>query len=194
MSAPSTWATRVLNTRSGATPRASLASWPSPAARVMLVGVHGMRDALLSEQRGRRGATSCHGQSLWTGPGSTGRAWARVAGETGGWQHGAGGLCAGPGEHRAAAGPARQPAARGFVAALDPVNAAADAAPGFVWRLQTEDGNATSVRAFEWDQAGGAGVIVNLSVWESPEALRRVRATPTPTVGCWPSAGSGSSG
>ena len=29
-----------------------------------------------------------------------------------------------------------------FVAALDPVNAAADAAPGFVWRLQTEDGNA----------------------------------------------------
>ena len=32
-----------------------------------------------------------------------------------------------------------------FVAALDPVNAAADAAPGFVWRLQTEDGNATAV-------------------------------------------------
>ncbi len=58
-----------------------------------------------------------------------------------------------------------------FVAALDPVNAAADAAPGFVWRLQTEDGNATAVHAFEWDQAGSAGVIVNLSVWESPEAL-----------------------
>ena len=51
------------------------------------------------------------------------------------------------------------------MAALDPVNAAADAAPGFVWRLQTEDGNATSVRAFEWDQAGSAGVIVNMSVW-----------------------------
>jgi len=32
-----------------------------------------------------------------------------------------------------------------FVAALDPVNAEADAAPGFVWRLQTEDGNATAV-------------------------------------------------
>jgi Domain of unknown function (DUF3291) len=59
----------------------------------------------------------------------------------------------------------------GFVAALDPVNAAADAAPGFVWRLQTEDGNATAVRAFEWDEAGSAGVIVNLSVWASPEAL-----------------------
>jgi hypothetical protein len=30
---------------------------------------------------------------------------------------------------------------REFVANLDPVNALADDAPGFVWRLQTEDGN-----------------------------------------------------
>jgi Domain of unknown function (DUF3291) len=59
----------------------------------------------------------------------------------------------------------------GFMAALDPVNALADAAPGFVWRLQTEDGNATAVRAFAWDQAGSAGVILNMSVWESVEAL-----------------------
>ena len=58
-----------------------------------------------------------------------------------------------------------------FVTALEPVNAAADAAPGFVWRLQTEDGNATAVHAFEWDQAGSAGVLVNMSVWESVEAL-----------------------
>lgn len=58
-----------------------------------------------------------------------------------------------------------------FVAALDPVNASADHAPGFVWRLQTEDGNATAVRAFEWDAAGSAGVIVNMSVWESVELL-----------------------
>jgi hypothetical protein len=58
-----------------------------------------------------------------------------------------------------------------FMAALDPVNAVADAAPGFVWRLRAEDGNATSVRAFEWDQAGSAGVIVNMSVWEPVEAL-----------------------
>ncbi len=67
--------------------------------------------------------------------------------------------------------PLDSPQLADFVAALDPVNAAADAAPGFVWRLQTEDGNATAVRAFEWDQAGSAGVIVNLSVWLSPEAL-----------------------
>jgi hypothetical protein len=55
---------------------------------------------------------------------------------------------------------------RGFVEMLDPVNAVADAAPGFVWRLQTEDGDATSIRAFEDDR-----IIVNLSVWETPEAL-----------------------
>ena len=67
--------------------------------------------------------------------------------------------------------PLDSPLLAGFVAALDPVNAAADAAPGFVWRLQTEDGNATAVHAFEWDQAGSAGVLVNMSVWESVEAL-----------------------
>jgi hypothetical protein len=59
-----------------------------------------------------------------------------------------------------------------FVAALDPVNAVADAALGFVWRLQTDDGNATSVQAFTWDAAGSAGVIVNLSVWADVDDLR----------------------
>lgn len=60
-----------------------------------------------------------------------------------------------------------------FVAALDPVNASADGARGFVWRLQTEDGNATAIRAFEWDTGDSAGVLVNLSVWESVEDLGR---------------------
>src|SRR3954451_152203 len=63
--------------------------------------------------------------------------------------------------------PLDAPALAEFVAALEPVNAAADAAPGFVWRLQTEDGDATGVRAFGDDR-----LIVNLSVWESLEALR----------------------
>jgi hypothetical protein len=60
----------------------------------------------------------------------------------------------------------------GFVAALDQVNAVADAAPGFIWRLQTEEGNATSLRVFE-AEAGEAddGILVNMSVWESVEAL-----------------------
>lgn len=53
-----------------------------------------------------------------------------------------------------------------FVAALDPVNALADGAPGFRWRLQTEDGDATAVRVFEDDW-----LIVNMSVWESHQAL-----------------------
>jgi hypothetical protein len=54
-----------------------------------------------------------------------------------------------------------------FVAQLDPVNAIADASPGFIWRLQTEDGNATGIRAFGDDR-----LIINMSVWESLEALR----------------------
>jgi heme-degrading monooxygenase HmoA len=53
-----------------------------------------------------------------------------------------------------------------FMAALDPVNALADCSPGFVWRLQTEDGNATAVRALDDDR-----IIVNMSVWESIDAL-----------------------
>ncbi|TYK45269.1 DUF3291 domain-containing protein [Actinomadura decatromicini] len=53
-----------------------------------------------------------------------------------------------------------------FVALLDPVNALADAAPGFVWRL-VEEGrpDATGMRP------AGADVVVNFSVWESAEAL-----------------------
>lgn len=54
-----------------------------------------------------------------------------------------------------------------FVAALDAVNDAADNAAGFVWRLQTEEGDATGITAFGDDR-----LIVNLSVWESLEALR----------------------
>lgn len=58
-----------------------------------------------------------------------------------------------------------------FVALLEPVNAAADEAPGFVWRLQGDDGDATSIRAFEWDVGGTAGVIVNMSVWVGIDEL-----------------------
>ena len=53
-----------------------------------------------------------------------------------------------------------------FAANLDRVNALADAATGFVWRLQDEDGNATSIRAYDDER-----MIVNLSVWASIEAL-----------------------
>lgn len=67
--------------------------------------------------------------------------------------------------------PLDDPTLADFVTALDPVNAAADAAAGFVWRLQTEDGDATAIRAFDWDVADSAGVIVNMSVWRDVESL-----------------------
>jgi hypothetical protein len=58
-----------------------------------------------------------------------------------------------------------------FVAALDVVNAEAEAAPGFLWRLADESGNATGISAFGWDRADSEGVIVNLSTWTSVESL-----------------------
>lgn len=67
--------------------------------------------------------------------------------------------------------PLDSPLLADFVAALDEVNAEADRSPGFVWRLQTEDGNATAVRAFGWDVGGSHGVIVNLTVWRDVESL-----------------------
>jgi hypothetical protein len=54
-----------------------------------------------------------------------------------------------------------------FVAQLPAINALADSTPGFVWRLQTESGDATSIRIYEDDM-----VAVNMSVWESVDALR----------------------
>ena len=55
----------------------------------------------------------------------------------------------------------------GFTAMLDLVNARADSAPGFVWRLQDDEGNATGFESARDDR-----LIVNLSVWETIEALR----------------------
>ncbi|HYJ60260.1 MAG TPA: DUF3291 domain-containing protein [Actinomycetota bacterium] len=63
--------------------------------------------------------------------------------------------------------PVDDPLIADFVAALEPVNALADASPGFVWRLQTEAGDATALRPYEDDL-----IIVNMSVWTSLEALR----------------------
>src|SRR5712664_549109 len=54
-----------------------------------------------------------------------------------------------------------------FVAQLAPINALADHAPGFIWRLQSSSGNATDI-AYSDDPF----VIVNMSVWKSIEALR----------------------
>jgi hypothetical protein len=63
--------------------------------------------------------------------------------------------------------PLDTPELAGFVAQLAPINALADGHHGFVWRLQTEDGDATAIRPYDDDR-----VIVNLSVWTSLGALR----------------------
>jgi Domain of unknown function (DUF3291) len=54
-----------------------------------------------------------------------------------------------------------------FVEQLGPVNATAELSDGFVWRLQTESGNATDVRGFDDER-----LIINMSVWESLDSLR----------------------
>jgi hypothetical protein len=64
---------------------------------------------------------------------------------------------------------------RDFVDNLDAVNAAAEAAEGFVWRLKDDvRGNATSYHVF-----GDEWLIVNMSVWTSPEALNAYVYGPT---------------
>ena len=55
----------------------------------------------------------------------------------------------------------------GFVAQLATINSLADGSPGFVWRLQTEDGDATAVRPYADDR-----ILINLSVWEDLATLQ----------------------
>jgi Domain of unknown function (DUF3291) len=63
--------------------------------------------------------------------------------------------------------PTDSPVMADFMAGIEPVNALADTEPGFVWRLQDGDGpGATALRP------RGPDFMVNMSVWESLEALR----------------------
>lgn len=63
--------------------------------------------------------------------------------------------------------PLDSPVMTGFVSRLEEINALADGSPGFVWRLQTPEGDATYIRPYEDDR-----ILVNLSVWESVESLK----------------------
>jgi hypothetical protein len=58
------------------------------------------------------------------------------------------------------------PVMASFVERLDEINALADRSPGFVWRLQTGEGNAIYVRPFDDER-----IIANLSVWQTVEQL-----------------------
>jgi hypothetical protein len=66
-----------------------------------------------------------------------------------------------------ARGEMTDPVMAGFVAKLQGINALADRTPGFVWRLQTEDGDATAVRPYE-----DARILINMSVWTDLADLR----------------------
>ena len=61
--------------------------------------------------------------------------------------------------------PLESPSMADFVANLDRINALADRAPGFVWRLEDDSGSALAIRPF------GDDCIVNMSVWKDIRSL-----------------------
>jgi Domain of unknown function (DUF3291) len=62
--------------------------------------------------------------------------------------------------------PLDSPVLADFVAALDPVNEVADGSDGFVWRLQSDSGDATDVPVFD-----DSWLIINLTVWRDKASL-----------------------
>lgn len=64
-------------------------------------------------------------------------------------------------------GPIDSPIMADFVANLERINAIADEAPGFVWRLKGEDDNATAIQVFDDDS-----IIINISMWKDAESLK----------------------
>ncbi|MCD7439259.1 DUF3291 domain-containing protein [Streptomyces lincolnensis] len=62
--------------------------------------------------------------------------------------------------------PLDSPELKDFVDALDPVNASAEEADGYVWRLQSDGGDATDIKVF-----GDDWLIINLTVWRDTNAL-----------------------
>ncbi|HHG3229403.1 TPA: DUF3291 domain-containing protein [Vibrio parahaemolyticus] len=63
--------------------------------------------------------------------------------------------------------PLDAPEIKEFVDNLDLVNGIAEESEGFVWRLKDDSGDATSIKLFE-----DPNMIVNMSVWESTDALK----------------------
>ena len=63
--------------------------------------------------------------------------------------------------------PIDSPQLADFVADLDRINEVAERSPGFIWRLKDESGNATAIDPFN-----DKSLIINVSVWESVDALR----------------------
>ncbi|MEW6734221.1 MAG: DUF3291 domain-containing protein [Acidobacteriota bacterium] len=66
-----------------------------------------------------------------------------------------------------AVAPLDDPIMIGFVSKLAEINALADSSPGFIWRLQTEEGDATNLRPYDDER-----IFINMSLWESLEQLK----------------------
>jgi hypothetical protein len=64
--------------------------------------------------------------------------------------------------------PLDDPLMAGFTGRLNEINALADRSPGFIWRLQTDAGNATYFRPYEEDDR----ILLNMSVWETIDAVK----------------------
>jgi hypothetical protein len=62
--------------------------------------------------------------------------------------------------------PLDSPLLADFVANLDRINALAESSAGFIWRLQTSEGDATALRPL------GEDTLVNMSVWKDVASLR----------------------
>ena len=62
--------------------------------------------------------------------------------------------------------PPTDPIVAEFVNALDRINALAEASPGFVWRMQSDSGNALDIAISDDPQ-----MAANMSVWEDADAL-----------------------
>ena len=54
-----------------------------------------------------------------------------------------------------------------FVAQLDAINKLAEQSKGFVWRLQSDEGDATSYNPYNDDR-----IIINFSVWQNADDLK----------------------
>ncbi|QQX79469.1 DUF3291 domain-containing protein [Shewanella sp. KX20019] len=59
------------------------------------------------------------------------------------------------------------PQLKEFVDNLEPVNHTAESSDGFVWRLQDETGDATSIHIF-----ADPNIIINMSTWTSVDSLK----------------------
>ncbi|XOV81360.1 MAG: DUF3291 domain-containing protein [Aestuariibacter sp.] len=63
--------------------------------------------------------------------------------------------------------PMDSPEIKEFVDNLEYINGIADQSEGFIWRLLDENGDATSIQAFD-----DPNMLINMSVWKDPASLK----------------------